>query len=230
MNLVEKVGIFLKKLKEKGCKIPIIALSCDNGYNSAELKESCQNASLAYISVPKKTDKIEVNGVVYKIKDYIETVFLVEQTAYEEEAKGNPEINQSPFYQRVRANYYSKNITNAVFLFFRFNGSKKVSVIYCPDKNIFAKTLRHHFFQRTQIEQFFRLLKHSLQIAQAKTTTKHEFELKLLRFNWVALHTQLLTRYLRKKLKQHTKYGFERFRRLIIAQLGELDILKQLLI
>jgi hypothetical protein len=152
-NLVEKVDIFLKKLKEKGCKIPDIPLSCDNGYNSALLIKSCQKASLTYISVPKKTDNIEINGTLYKIKDYIENVFLEEEKAYLEEAKSNSEINQDPFYQRVKANYCSKDIKNAVFLFFRFNGSKKVSVIYCPDKNIFAKTLRHHFFQRTQIDR-----------------------------------------------------------------------------
>ena len=74
-------------------------------------------------------------------------------------------------------------------------------VIYCYDKTIFANTLRLHWFKRTQIEQFFRLLKHTLQIVQAKTSTKHEFECKLLRFAWIALHTQLLTRYLRKRFK-----------------------------
>lgn len=227
-SLVEKVGVFLDTLRKKGFQIPTIAFSCDNGYNSQTLSETCHKAHLSYISVPKKSEKIQVNDKIYKIDHYIKEVFIVKEQAYLKEREDDPDLTQEPFSQRVRANYCNQN-REVTILFFRFNGSKKVSVIYCPDKTIFAKTLRHHFFERTQIEQFFRLLKHTLQIAQAKTCTKHEFECKLLRFAWIALHTQLLTRHLRKRFKEYKKYGFERFRRLIIAELGILDILRQLL-
>ena len=227
-GLVEKVGKFLDNLRTKGFPIPTIAFSCDNGYNSLILSESCHKAHLSYISVPKRSEKIQINDKIYKIDQYFEKIFIVKEQAYLKKGKDNPELTQKPFYQRLRAIYCNQN-REIVLLFFRFNGSKKVSVIYCPDKTIFAKTLRHHWFERTQIEQFFRLLKHTLQIAQAKTSTKHEFECKLLRFAWIALHTQLLTRYLRKRFKEHKKYGFERFRRLIIAELGKLEVLNQLL-
>lgn len=227
-DLVEKVGNFLENLRKKGFQIPTIPFSCDNGYNSLALSETCHKALLSYISVPKRSEKIQVDDSIYKIEDYIENVFIVKEQAYLKKNENEPELDQKPFFQRVRATYCCQN-KEVVLLFFRFNRSKKVSVIYCHDKTIFAKTLRHHWFQRTQIEQFFRLLKHTLQIAQAKTCTKHEFECKLLRFAWIALHTQLLTRYLRKRFKEHKKYGFERFRRLIISELGKLDTLNQLL-
>ena len=227
-GLVEKVGIFLDTLRKKGFQIPTIAFSCDNGYNSLDLSEICHKAHLFYISVPKRSEKIQINDKIYKIEQYIEEVFIVKEQAYLKKGEDNSKLVQEPFFQRVRATYCNQN-REIVLLLFRFNGSKKVSVIYCPDKTIFAKTLRHHWFERTQIEQFFRLLKHTLQIAQAKTCTKHEFECKLLRFAWIALHTQLLTRYLRKRFKEYKKYGFERFRRLIISELGKLKILNQLL-
>lgn len=227
-SLVEKVGVFLETLRKKGFQIPTIAFSCDNGYNSLTLSETCHKVHLSYISVPKRSEKIRINDKIYKIDRYIEKVFIVKEQAYLKKGKDNPVLVQEPFFQRVRATYCNQN-REIVLLFFRFNSSKKVSVIYCPDKTIFAKTLRHHWFERTQIEQFFRLLKHTLQIAQAKTCTKHEFECKLLRFAWTALHTQLLTHYLRKRFKEHKKYGFERFRRLIISELGKLEILNQLL-
>jgi hypothetical protein len=228
-GLVEKVGVFLATLRKKGFQTHTIAFSCDNGYNSLALSETCHKVHLSYISVPKRSEKIQINDTIYKIDQYIERVFIVKEQAYLKKSEDDPELAQKPFCQRVRATYCNQN-REIVLLFFRFNGSKKVSVIYCPDKTIFAKTLRHHWFERTQIEQFFRLLKHTLQIAQAKTCTKHEFECKLLRFAWIALHTQLLTHYLRRRLKEHKKYGFERFRRLIISELGKLEILNQLLI
>lgn len=227
-GLVEKVGNFLNNLRESGFIIPVIPLSCDNGYNSLALSETCQKARLSYISVPKRSERIQIDHTIYKIDDYIANVFIVKEQAYLKKNKNDSELEQKPFYQRVRANYCCQN-KEVVLVFFRFNKSKKVSVIYCHDKTIFAKTLRDHWFQRTQIEQFFRLLKHTLQIAQAKTCRKHEFECKILRFAWIALHTQLLTRYLRKRFKEHKKYGFERFRRIIISELGKLDILNQLL-
>ena len=115
------------------------------------------------------------------------------------------------------------------FLFFRLNGSKTVSVIYCNDKNITAKSLRRHWFQRTQIEQFFRLIKHTLKISEAKTTNKDQFELKLLRFVFIGLHVQLFTRFVRKKNKKWRKLGFEQIRRLIIFELNKIDILENLL-
>ena len=73
---------------------------------------------------------------------------------------------------RFRAFYDSQN-REVVLLAFRLNGSKKVSIIYATDKNIKGKTLRRHWFQRTYIEQFFKLLKHYLLIQKSITTPKY---------------------------------------------------------
>ena len=56
-GLVERVGILLDNLRKKGFQIPTIAFSCDNGYNSLALSETCHKAHLSYISVPKRSEK-----------------------------------------------------------------------------------------------------------------------------------------------------------------------------
>lgn len=150
-SLAEKVGEFLDTLRKKGLPIPTIAFSCDNRYNSLALSETCHKANLSYISVPKKSEKIQIHGKIYKIDQYIEKVFIVKEQEYLEKCKDNSGLTQEPFFQRVMATCCKQN-REIVFLFFRFNGSKKVSVIYCLDKTIFAKTLRHHWFERTQID------------------------------------------------------------------------------
>ena len=58
---------------------------------------------------------------------------------------------------------------------FRFNGSNKVTIIFCYAANIHAKTMRRRFFQRTQIEQFFRMVKHTLHIEQSTSTDSKSF-------------------------------------------------------
>jgi len=55
---------------------------------------------------------------------------------------------RTAFTYRFRAFYCSQD-REVTLLAFRLNGSKKVSIIYTPDKQIFAKTLRRHWFQRT---------------------------------------------------------------------------------
>ena len=150
-GLVEKVGIFLDTLRKKGFQIPTIAFSCDNGYNSLALTETCHKVHLSYIGVPKRSEKIQINDEIYKIEQYIEEVFIIKEQAYLKKGEDNPKLVQQPFFRRVRATYCNQN-RNIVLLFFRFNASKKVSIIYCPDKTIFAKTLRHHWFERTQID------------------------------------------------------------------------------
>lgn len=142
-GLGEKVGKFLENFIKKGFQIPTIAFSCDNGYNSLALSETCRKAHLSYISVPKRSEKIQINDTIYKIEQYIEKVFIVKEQAYLKKGEDSPELTQKPFFQRVRATYCNQN-REIVLLFFRFNDSKKVSVTYCTDKTIFAKTLRHH--------------------------------------------------------------------------------------
>ena len=63
---------------------------------------------------------------------------------------------------------------------------------------LFAKTLRRHWFQRTYIEQFFILLKHTLQVSQVTTGAKNDFVLKIFRFFFIALHAQKLVVFLER--------------------------------
>ena len=177
-GLVEKVGIFLDTLRKKGFQIPTVAFSCDNGYNSLVLSEICHKAHLSYISVPKRSEKIQINDKIYKIEQYIEEVFIVKEQAYLKKGEDNPKLVQEPFFQRVRATYCNQN-REIVLLLFRFNGSKKVSVIYCPDKTIFAKTLRHHWFERTQIDWASPLEFTDESIATKPCDGRHEYYLKL---------------------------------------------------
>ena len=81
-GLVERVGILLDNLRKKGFQIPTIAFSCDNGYNSLALSETCHKAHLSYVSVPKRSEKIQINDKIYKIDQYIEKVFIVKEQAY----------------------------------------------------------------------------------------------------------------------------------------------------
>ena len=116
-------------------------------------------------------------------------------------------------------------------LFFRLNGSKKVSVIYSISKHIFAKTLRRHWFQRTYIEQFFKMLKHVLQIQEARTKDKKGFEFKLYRFAYVAWHAQKLVRWIRKKMKHFGRKGFITIQRTLASDPDILYLLqKQIMI
>lgn len=88
------------------------------------LGETCHKAHLSYISVPKRSDKIQIDDEIYKIEQYIEKVFIVKEQAYLKKVEENPELTKKPFYQRVRATYCNQN-REVTLLFLRFNGSKK---------------------------------------------------------------------------------------------------------
>lgn len=231
VKAVEKWGQFVARLKKLGMSLPIqgnIPLSCDSGYSDKRLEQACTDNGLTYISVPKKTHNILHENEKINLSKFIETVFLPAEEAHKLTQKDLKKQDKTPFLIRKRS-FYNALDKDVTLLFFRLNNSKSVSVIYCNDKNIMTKSLRRHWFQRTQIEQFFRLLKHTLKIAQPKTTNKDEFEIKLLRFAFIGLHTQLFTRFVRKKCKKLKKLGFEQIRRLIVFELNKIDILEDLL-
>ena len=237
VRAVEKWGKFIAEIKKEGTEIRKIPLSCDSGYSSSLLEKACSGNNLDYISVPKKNNLIsfyEPNKhdiFEMSIAQFIETEFLPQEQRHNLEQKDkekDEKDEKEPFVIRKRAFYKAMGMV-VTFLFFRLNKSKKVSVIYCPDKNITAKTLRRRWFQRTQIEQFFRMLKHTLNIQAAKTTNKDEFEIKLFRFSFIALHAQLFTRFVRKKIPAYKRFGFEQIRRCILFKLKKIDILDKLL-
>lgn len=178
--------------------------------------------------MPKKNHLITFNQQDLNIATFIETVFLPAEAKHEAAQKNKKKEEKTPFLMRKRCFYkvLGKEVT---LIAFRLNGSKKVSVVYASNENIMSKSLRRHWFQRTQIEQFFRLIKHTLKIAEAKTTNKEQFENKVFRFVFIALHAQLFTRFIRKKIKQCKKYGFEQIRRAIIFNMNKIDDLIALL-
>ena len=228
VKAVEKWGEFVAKLRKLGVLLPTIPLSCDSGYSDKRLEAACATNGLTYISVPKKNHKIIYENTEINLSTFIDTVFLPAEVDHDLSEKDKKKDEKTPFLIRKRC-FYKALGKEMTFLFFRLNGSKTVSVIYCNDKNITAKSLRRHWFQRTQIEQFFRLIKHTLKISAAKTTNKDQFELKLFRFVFIGLHTQLFTRFVRKKNKKWRRLGFEQIRRLIIFELNKIDILEDLL-
>ena len=224
IKTVEKWGEFVAQLRKKGIDLPKIPLSCDSGYSDKRLEQACQTHQLTYISVPKKSHILRFDNREIKIAKFIEDEFLPAEAEHNLAQKDKKNADKTPFTLRIRS-FYKVLDKEVTLLFFRLNNSKKVSVIYCTDKNITAKSLRRHWFERTQIEQFFRLLKHTLKIQEAKTKTKNEFECKLFRFAFIALHAQLFTRYVRKKIKLCRRFGFEQIRRCIIFQITKIDIL-----
>lgn len=228
-KLVEKWGKFVKNLSEKEIKLPPIHFSCDSGYSDVSLSNTCSDNGLIYISVPKKNHNFIINEEKINLTDWIEKVFIPAEAQHLETQKELKADEKTPFTMRFRAFYDSQN-REVVLLAFRLNGSKKVSVIYATDKNIKAKTLRRHWFQRTYIEQFFKILKHYLTIQMAITTTKHEFEVKLLRFAFVALHIQFLVKFVKRKFRDAFKNkGFGYIRMILQSDKELLLDLKELI-
>jgi hypothetical protein len=211
-KLVKKWGLFIKKAKSKGVLIPKLHFSCDSGYSDVKLSNTCTANELIYISVPKKSHLFDIsnkNGNVTQtnLDNWIKNVFLKAEKKHETQEADLPKKEKTAFIYRFKATYCAQN-REVTLLAFRLNGSKKVSIIYATEKSIFAKTLRRHWFQRTYIEQFFKLLKHVLKIQEARVKTKNEFHIKLLRFAFVAFHAQKLVKFIRKAFKRFDKAGF----------------------
>lgn len=206
VRLVQRWGTFYKKLQKLGIKIPQLFLSCDSGYSNKEILETCNANHLNYISVPKKAHVFGKYSTTVKLDAIVED-FL------KREKKHLKTNNKEPFVYRTTA-YYKCLGQDVVLLLFRLNGSKKVSVIYTTNMNTMAVTLRRNWFQRTYIEQFFKILKHVLKIQEARTCNKRDFDFKLFRFSLLALHTQKLVRVIRKSVKGSIPLGFQTLQRL----------------
>jgi hypothetical protein len=169
-----------------------------------------------------------IDGIEQNLNHYIENTFLPLEKIHNNQQKERKNDKNKAFTIRFRAFYKSQN-REVTLLAFRLNGSKKVSVIYSPDINIKAKTLRRHWFQRTYIEQFFRILKHTMLIQNSITASKHNFEVKLLRFAFVALHLQLIVKFMRKKYPDFKKQGFGTIRMFMQSEYEILAILENML-
>lgn len=224
-KLVIRWGEWKEKLNKNGILLPRIHLSCDSGYSNPDLAKTCAENGICYISVPKKSHNFEIDNQKIKLSNWIEQIFIPAEKEHLKKQEFLPDEQKTPFQYRVRARYCSKK-QEVTLLIFRLKGSKKVTAIYTPDKHIFAKTLRRHWFQRTYIEQFFKTLKHVLKIQEARINKKDDFEIKLLRFAFVAIHVQQIVRFLRKKITAFRGKGFISIQRMLSSDPDFLDLLQ----
>jgi hypothetical protein len=214
IKLINKFGRFTQQLKNGNVDLGRLNFSADNGYSDIELAKICTENNLTYISVPKKNHTFLINGQTIKLKEWIEKEYLDLEQKHEEEQEELPKENRKPFIYRFRGYYKSKK-QSVILLAFRLNGSKRVSIIYTTSKDIHAKTLRRHWFQRTYIEQFFKIMKHMLKIQESRTRDKDTFTFKFLRFAFIAFHVQKLVRFIRKKMKAWGNKGFISIQRIM---------------
>jgi hypothetical protein len=234
-QLLTKFHLFWQNFQKNHENLPEkLHLSCDNGYSCKEIVESCEKNKLILLSVPKKSHLFKIENTAASLKHWIETEYLIREKSFleEQELKKIPQNQQKTFTWRIKAHYKSLGI-EVLLLFFRYNQSDKVSVIYCPvshSPNLFAKSMRHHWFDRTQIEQFFRIVKHILKIQEAKSQNKIEMDIKVGRFFGLALLGQFLVLYLRKKILSFKKLGLKQIIKHIIFNLNKLDKLEDLLV
>jgi hypothetical protein len=226
-RLLNQLSVFWQKSRKRNPNLPEkLFLSVDNGYNKLEILQCCTKNSLTLLCVPKKNELFKIAEQEQSLQKWIESNYLEREIADSDASKDNHPVSK-PFSWRVKAEYIAKGI-KVTLLFFRLNRSDKVSVIYCPDTHdptIFAKTMRHHWFCRTQIEQFFRMVKHILKIQEAKTQFFFEMDLKIGRFFWIALDAQYFTKQIRKACKKLRKVGFKQLIKHFIFNVNPLEIL-----
>ena len=227
-RLIEKWGLLAQESEKEGFLLPKLCLSCDNGYSNVKLSETCETHNLIYMSVPKVSHNITIDGETKKISDFI-NIFMIKESNYIAQCKKDNQKIES-YTWRVRVKYKSQN-REVVLLFFRLNKSNKVSVIYTTNLNIKEKSLRRHWFDRTYIEQFFKLLKHSMKIQNTIVKTREAFENKLYIFMFIGFYLQFFVRYIRTQfdfgLKR--KIGLEALKKQLIFNRDVSIILDDLL-
>lgn len=211
--------------KKAKLTLPNLFLSVDSGFHGSELLTLCASFDttilpITLVCVPKNNHLVEIQATKNtpffrgKLPEFIDKYFkTLEATFYE-----NPNNEAEHFTMRLKINYLSVD-KELVILIFRYRKSKKVSVIYTTDLTIKAKTLRHRWFQRTQIEQFFRLLKDTLKIQLSKSTDKNGFVKKFCIKLFQALHVQLFRNYCQKKYRYLKNKAFPEIRLLMITNL-----------
>ena len=234
IELVGKWKKLVQKATEKGIIIPKLHFSCDSGYSDVSLSNACENSNLIYISVPKKSHIIQIQGKGQtkqniKLSDWVSQIFLKKEQKHNKSQENLPQSERTPYTCRIKVFYRCQN-RNVTLLAFRYQGSKKVSLIYTTKHDIKEKTLRNHWFQRTYIEQFFKTLKHVLKIQEARTTNRHDFHFKLVLFAFMAYHVQCLVKFIRKSYKLFKKRGFISIQRTLNNDKTFYDILQEILI
>lgn len=194
--------------------VPTLYLSVDNGFCDRELFQADNEVTV--ISVPKKSWIFEIDGQTMSLQRHIDRFLEDERTR-----------QTSVFPLRKRA--VGKTLGDVVLLFFRFNTSPKVTVIVTDHLDMFAKTLRRRWFQRTSIEQFFRFSKHILNIPANKSTNAAEFDRKVSVNFLKVLVCQTFTAFCRHHAQLCRTWSFEKIRRHAIYDQVDQTWLEQIL-
>jgi len=208
---INKMEKLVRECAEKqGFSIPNIALSVDGGYNNIDLIELCRSLQtpINFICVPKKNHIVKIGNFQGSLTKYIEEHFLAKEAA---------NSSQKSFTIRVKG-YYNCKKNEVIFLFFRLNGSKNVSVIYSTNLSIKAKTLRRRWFHRTKIEAFFRIIKHTLKVQQSTADHSAAFFKKVGLFIIKAVFIIRFQNYCRRNFKEFKDVTFWQLRQNIIYQ------------
>lgn len=222
VKMIREAGVLISQCAEKeGFTIPNLSLSLDAGYNKDEIITACglleesMGVKMNFICVPRKNNIIESGSFKGSIKQYIEEIFLVQES----EHSGNKE-----FFIRQKVFYKARN-REVILLFFRLNNSKKVSVIYSTNLSIKAKTLRRRWFHRTKIEHFFRIMKETLKVQQSTVDSTHGFFKKVMLFALKAVFIKKFERFCQKNFKELKNFTFWKLRQEIIYSLCDLSII-----
>jgi hypothetical protein len=227
LNLLKKVrGIFLELSEKQGFSYPNLYLSVDSGFTYDKLIAYCERHDIGFIGVPKKTNVFKFKDINMNLKTFIEEQFLPKEQAYKEDMQRKG-ATEKPFVLRMKAHYKAQD-REVILLFFRLNGSNKVTVIFCSDLEVMKKTLRRRFFQRTKIELFFRFLKETLKIQKSKSERYGDFVKKLSLCILKAVFCLRLQKFFRKKRK-FKGWSFYKIRQHIIYQKVDKTILTDLI-
>ena len=195
-------------------KLPQLYLSVDSGLSDPNIIQWCEVNEIIFIGVAEKTHIFTTpSGTKGNFYQVLLPSFLIEESLF----YANKDNQNKPFVKRIRLfyRYLNKQVT---VLLFRFNNSKTVSIIFSTDKDIKAITLRRRFFQRTQIEQFFRMVKHTLRIAQSTSLDTAAFRKKVALFFLKAIFAFSFRNFCRTHFKGFKNWAFQKLRRDIIYQ------------
>lgn len=221
IEMIRKIGLLISQCaKKEGFTIPNIGVSLDNGYNKDKIIEACEwlekeiQTTVNFICVPRKNNLVHIGKFEGSLRQYIEEVFLKKEAQYD---------GEETFVMRKKGFYKAKN-KEVVFLFFRLNNSKKVSVIYSTNLSIKAKTMRRRWFHRTKIEHFFRIIKDTLKIQQSTTDSTHGFFKKVMLFALKAVFIKKFESYCRKNFRLLKGFTFWQLRQEIIYSICDLSI------
>lgn len=202
------------KKDETPIKLPQLYFSVDSGLTDPDIIKWCEDKAIIFIGVVKKKHLFTTQwGTSGNFQDALLPHFLRAESFFyaDENNKDKPFALRMRLYYR----YLGKQVT---VLLFRFNKSKTVSIIFSTDKDIKAITLRRRFFQRTQIEQFFRMAKHTLRIAQSTSLDTSSFRKKIALFFLKAIFAFSFRNFCRTHFKVFRNWGFHKLRRDIIYQ------------